>query len=103
MVIAIVAVIFLGCVTVIVYWKVQNAKESVDNSPQKSGTTLAKCRSTQLTDLRENTSIQSFVLNEVTAIAYVCPFLRDGESWILIARNDSLTSKRRSWAVIPHD
>jgi flagellar basal body-associated protein FliL len=64
-VIAIVAVILLGCITVIVYWKVQNSKESVDNSPQNSATPFAKCSSTQLTDVKENTSVQSFVLNEV--------------------------------------
>jgi flagellar basal body-associated protein FliL len=63
-VIAIVAVILLGCITVIVYWKVQNSKENVDNSPQNSAAPFAKCSSTQLTD-RENTSVQSFVLNEV--------------------------------------
>ena len=64
-VIAIVAVILLGCITVIVYWKVQNSKENVDNSPQNSAAPFAKCSSTQLTDVRENTSVQSFVLNEV--------------------------------------
>ena len=65
-VIAIVAVILLGCITVIVYWKVQNSKENVDNSPQNSAAPFAKCSSTQLTDARENTSVQSFVLNEVS-------------------------------------
>jgi hypothetical protein len=64
-VIAIVAVILLGCITVIVYWKVQNSKENVDNSPPNSAAPFAKCSSTQLTDVRENTSVQSFVLNEV--------------------------------------
>lgn len=66
-VIAIAAVILLSFITVMVYWKVQNSKESVDVSPANSDTPLAKCSSSQSYDHKENASIQSFVLNEVSS------------------------------------
>lgn len=66
-VIAIAAVLLLGCVTVlIVYWKVQNSKENLSGSPQGSAAPFAKCSSTQLNDIQQSTDIKSFIMNEVT-------------------------------------
>ena len=64
-VIAIVAVILLGCVTVMVYWKVQNSKENPDVSPAGSAVPFAKSSATQLSETKENIEIKSFVMKEV--------------------------------------
>ena len=66
MVIAIAAVLLLCCVTVIVYWKVHDSKQSLSSSPQGSAAPFAKCSSTQLNDGKESTEMKSFIMNEVT-------------------------------------